>query len=200
MIEKIEKTLQSLEVAIDSLDFDPANSRVHDGRSIETLKASLARFGQVKPIVLHKNGRTVIAGNGLLQAAKELGWKKVAVVKTQLDKSESTAYSIADNRIAELSGWDDAALTRQIESLDSLDSVGWSGSEVEELLAITKFSTSEVEEVLNKKSDDGFTKFEIVLYKDDKQELMDVLNSIKKDHNIEKVSDSLMYLVRNFNE
>jgi ParB-like chromosome segregation protein Spo0J len=44
----------------------------------------------------------VIAGNGTLAAAVELGWKDIDVVETKLKGQEAVAFAIADNRTAEL--------------------------------------------------------------------------------------------------
>ena len=102
-------------VAIDSVHVDPANVRRHPERNLDAIKASLARFGQQKPIVVDANG-VVRAGNGTLEAAKSLGWTKIAIVRTDLANSEATAFSIADNRTAELAEWDDSGLGRDAAS------------------------------------------------------------------------------------
>ena len=85
------------EVEIASLSADPANVRQHSPRNIETIKASLRRFGQQKPIVVDQHG-IVRAGNGTLAAAIALGWTSIRIVRTNLAGSEATAYAIADNR------------------------------------------------------------------------------------------------------
>lgn len=115
---EIHKSLQSFAVDIESLQHDPVNARVHTKKNLAAIKSSLTRFGQVKPIVLHKNGKTVIAGNGTLVAARELGWKKIAAVKSNLEEAEATAFGIADNRTAELATWDDSVLDDLLASLD----------------------------------------------------------------------------------
>ena len=93
-------------VSIDSLQFDPANVRKHGEKNLAAIKSSLARFGQQKPIVVDANG-VCRAGNGTLAAAKALGWKEVAIVRSPLAGAEATAYAIADNRTSELAEWDD---------------------------------------------------------------------------------------------
>ena len=50
-------------VALAKLALDPRNARRHPERNLESIKASLARFGQQKPIVVDADGVTV-AGNG----------------------------------------------------------------------------------------------------------------------------------------
>jgi len=125
-------------VSIDSLSFDPANVRKHGERNLATIKASLLRFGQQKPIVVDANG-VVRAGNGTLAAAKELGWKEIAVVRSTLAGSEATAYAIADNRTAELAEWDEDALAETLSALQCedealLDAAGFDSAELSKMI------------------------------------------------------------------
>jgi ParB-like chromosome segregation protein Spo0J len=125
-------------VPIDSIHADPANVRRHPERNLDAIKASLARFGQVKPIVVDAKG-IVRAGNGTLEAARALGWDTIAVVRTGLKGSEATAYAIADNRTAELAEWDDIGLAETLRALQSEDfdlaAVGYDAAEVDALIA-----------------------------------------------------------------
>jgi ParB-like chromosome segregation protein Spo0J len=125
-------------VPIDSIHADPANVRRHPERNLGAIKASLARFGQVKPIVVDAKG-IVRAGNGTLEAARALGWEKIAVVRTDLKGTEATAYAIADNRTAELAEWDDQGLAETLRALQSedfdLEAVGYDAAEVDALIA-----------------------------------------------------------------
>jgi DNA modification methylase len=109
-------------VAIESLALDPQNARTHSKRNLDAIAASLNKFGQRKPIVVH-NG-VVIAGNGTLEAAKSLGWKEIAVSVCPADWDTDTAkaYALADNRSSELAEWDDAILATQLLDLDEM---GW---------------------------------------------------------------------------
>lgn len=116
---------------IDSITPDPANLRRHNERSLAAVAASLARFGQQKPIVIDRKG-VVIAGHGVLGAARRLGWKQVAVIESRLGGVERIAYGIADNRTAELSEWDEGALIATLREMDAtLQSV--TGFDVDDL-------------------------------------------------------------------
>ena len=93
-------------VPLSTLSFDPANLRKHGRRNLDAIKASLRRFGQQKPIVVDAKG-IVLAGNGTLAAAQELGWTEIKIVRTDLAGTQATAFGIADNRSAELAEWDE---------------------------------------------------------------------------------------------
>src|ERR1700722_1081070 len=94
---------------IDSLKPDPANARRHPQRNIDAIIASLARFGQQKPIVVDGAG-VVRAGNGTLAAAKALGWTHIDVVRSELPAADLAAFAVVDNRTAELAQWDNELL------------------------------------------------------------------------------------------
>lgn len=135
-------TLTSEEVSIDDLKFDASNVRKHPEKNLEALKASLERFGQQLPILVSPDG-VVLAGNGRLEAAKALGWTHIKVVRTTLSGAEATAYSIADNRTAELAGWDLDGLDLMLRDLASngvdLAAVGFTTGDLEKLLGPTEF-------------------------------------------------------------
>lgn len=126
------------QVSVNDLSTDPANARKHDDRNIETIVSSLSRFGQQKPIVVDSSG-VVRAGNGTLEAAKRLGWDTIAVVYSDLQGSEATAYAIADNRTAELAEWDNDMLAAALEGLQLdddalLEAAGFDADELAEVL------------------------------------------------------------------
>lgn len=127
---------------VEDLANDPNNVRQHNERNIAAIVSSLRRFGQRKPIVVNPEG-IVIAGNGLLEAARRLKWEKVAVVATDLVGAEATLFGIADNRTAELSNWDYDGLDETLKGLGSLpdidpdemlDSIGFTPTELDKLL------------------------------------------------------------------
>jgi ParB-like chromosome segregation protein Spo0J len=107
---------------IKNLQADPNNARTHDKRNLNAIAASLEKFGQRKPIVITPDG-TVLAGNGTMTAAKQLGWKELEVSITPKDWDYATAkaYALADNRTAELADWDQSVLASQLVDLQTED-------------------------------------------------------------------------------
>jgi site-specific DNA-methyltransferase (adenine-specific) len=87
---------------------------------VASVKRSLQRFGQRKPIVVRADG-TVEAGNTTLKAALELGWDQIAAVAFDDDEAVAKAFALADNRTSELGAFDLAALTAMAVEVHAVD-------------------------------------------------------------------------------
>jgi DNA modification methylase len=109
--------------AIADLRPDSRNARKHGKRNLATIRASLEQFGQQRAAVIRSDG-TVLAGNGMLEAALSLGWSDLAVtvVPNEWSDEQARAYALADNRTGELAEWDVAVLD---EHLVELEVAGW---------------------------------------------------------------------------
>lgn len=141
----IVENLQGLATPVDELHLLEGNPRVGD---VASVAASLARFGQRKPIVARTDG-TVIAGNHTLQAARQLGWTHIAVVRVDDDDATAKAFALADNRTAELGGYDDQALDAMVREVLEFDAelladTGWAGEDLEALLATSQVQLAPV--------------------------------------------------------
>lgn len=142
-MHNVHESLHQLLVQVASLNHDPANARKHGARNLEAIRASLAKFGQLKPIVVQRQGMIVRAGNGTLDAARALGWTEIAAVVVDQGDVEATAFAIADNRTAELATWDDRVLGTLLSSLStevSFDAActGFNQHEIAKLSKIAK--------------------------------------------------------------
>ena len=118
-LDYIVKGLRPLAVPIESLELDPRNARTHDDANLRSISGSLAKFGQREPLVVNKTNNQVEAGNGRLIVARELGWTHIAVVWVEDAPAAQSGFSIADNRTAELAGWNDALLADLIAEIQA---------------------------------------------------------------------------------
>lgn len=99
----------------------PGNARKHSTRQLNQLVASLREFGFVNPVLVDAHN-TIIAGHGRVAAAKKLGLTQVPTLRIDhLSEAQKKAYIIADNRLAELAGWDNELLRAELKELISLD-------------------------------------------------------------------------------
>lgn len=105
---------------VEDLKVDPRNTRTHSKDQLKVLVASLQQFGWTNPILIHKN--QIVAGHGRLMAAIELGYKRVPTISLDdMTDTQRRAYVIADNRTAELAGWDTALLKSELSELVMID-------------------------------------------------------------------------------
>jgi len=97
------------------------NARTHSDDQVAQIAASIAEFGFTNPILAGSDG-VIVAGHGRLAAAHKLGLEVVpVVVLDHLSPTQRRALVIADNRIAENAGWDDAMLRIEIAALQDDD-------------------------------------------------------------------------------
>lgn len=115
------------------------NARTHSDEQVAQIAASIVEFGFTNPILVGSDG-VIVAGHGRLAAARKLQLQTVpVVVLDHLTPTQRRALVIADNRIAENAGWDDAILRAELEALQEagydLDLTGFDPDALAELLA-----------------------------------------------------------------
>ncbi|GAA4782707.1 site-specific DNA-methyltransferase [Lysobacter hankyongensis] len=115
------------------------NARTHSDEQVAQIAASIVEFGFTNPCLVGADG-VLVAGHGRLLAARKLGLETVpVVVLDHLTPTQRRALVLADNRIAENAGWDDAMLRTELEALQAdgfdLDLTGFDPDALAELLA-----------------------------------------------------------------
>ena len=115
------------------------NARTHSDEQVAQIAASIAEFGFTNPILAGADG-VIVAGHGRLAAAHKLGLELVPVVVLEhLSPTQRRALVIADNRIAENAGWDEAMLRIELVTLQDDDFdvslTGFDADALAELLA-----------------------------------------------------------------
>ena len=97
------------------------NARTHSDEQVAQIAASIVEFGFTNPILAGSDG-IIVAGHGRLAAAQRLGLEQVpVVVLDHLTPTQRRALIIADNRIAENSGWDPELLRLELGALQDDD-------------------------------------------------------------------------------
>jgi DNA modification methylase len=115
------KDLRIETVAVSSLRPYARNPRTHTKKQIRQIADSIRTFGWTNPILVDAEGG-VIAGHGRLEAAKLLGIEHVPTIRLEdMSEAQKRAYVIADNRLAEIAGWDDDLLAVELQALCEID-------------------------------------------------------------------------------
>ncbi|MBI2717227.1 MAG: site-specific DNA-methyltransferase [Rhizobiales bacterium] len=114
------------------------NAKTHDADQVAKIAASMAEFGWTVPVLVSGDGE-LIAGHGRILAATQLGLTEAPViVLDHLSEAQRRAYRIADNKLTELGGWDEALLSRELQDLLSddydLSLIGFEDGELDRLL------------------------------------------------------------------
>jgi hypothetical protein len=136
---------------VDQLRPHPGNPRRNDGAPVAFVADSIRRFGFPAPIVVAAGEGLVVAGHTRLKAIRVIldaepgftlpgapGAGFVPVVDHPFaSAAEAVAYMVADNRTAELAGWDEPALGAILDELGTggadLVALGWADTDLDTL-------------------------------------------------------------------
>lgn len=124
-----------------------ANNPRNNSEAVEKVAESIREFGFKNPIIVDKDN-VIISGHTRLEAAKRLDLEMVPVVVADLDPESARAFRIADNRTAELAGWDFWKLEEELDEIErDMTVFGFDSrdlDDIEDLLAPTeKFEKKE---------------------------------------------------------
>ena len=136
----LSRDLSTRLVDLDSLRPLGRPTRKHPAHQIRKLEASITQFGLVVPIVIDDAGH-VVAGFGLVLAAKNLGLDKIpAITIADLSKAKLRALRLVLNRLSEDSSWDREAVRLEFSEILQLE------ADID--LQITGFEVGEIDVAL----------------------------------------------------
>lgn len=121
-------------IAIDLLVPYARNTRTHSDQQLGQIANSIKEFGFTNPVLIDADGG-IIAGHGRVIGARKLGLTEVPCIRlAHLTEVQKRAYVIADNKLSDLSGWDDELLALELGDLKELafdlDLLGFSADEL----------------------------------------------------------------------
>lgn len=134
---------------VDQLREHPRNYRDHPERQLEHLAQSIREHGLYRNVVVARDG-TILAGHGVVLAAKRLGMEELPVVRLPIGPDDPKALKIltADNELGMLAGIDDRGLTELLREIRDVDIDGLFGTGYDEaMLAQLVFKTRSREEI-----------------------------------------------------
>ena len=129
------------------------NARTHSDAQVGQIAASIREWGWTNPVLVDEAG-TIIAGHGRVLAAQKLGLTEAPVMVAKgWSEAQRRAYILADNKLAENAGWDDALLKVELSDLQGfgfdLALIGFGEDDLARMLDTTEGHTDpdEVPEV-----------------------------------------------------
>src|SRR6185437_7893640 len=135
--EHLELTINKMPAS--ALHANPSNARTHSKRQIRQIAESITAFGFTNPVLVDKENR-ILAGHGRVEAAKLLGIAEVPTITLdRLTTEQIRAYVVADNKLAELAGWN-----REIRAIELQERLA-----IEDLdVTVTGFEVAEIDLIL----------------------------------------------------
>lgn len=122
-------------VAVSELRPHPRNYRSHPDDQMEHLMESIREHGLYRNVVVARDG-TILAGHGVVEAARRMGLETIPVARLDLAPDDPRALKVltGDNGIAHLGVIDDRALTELLREVMEADEDGLLGTGYDEMM------------------------------------------------------------------
>jgi DNA modification methylase len=136
-LDRLVKQLEIEHVAVEVLRAPTRQLRRHSERKLAKLQANIRRFGFLCPLLAGADNELIV-GVARLQVARRMGLKRVPLIRaSHLSPEDIRIFRIADNRLTELSDWDEDNLGLELKELSALD-LGFS-------LELSAFDAAEID-------------------------------------------------------
>lgn len=130
----MKEKLQIVYLPINDIKPYEKNARKHESLDVNAIATSIQKFGMCDPIGIWSKDNIIVEGHGRLLALKQLGYDTAPCIRLDhLTDEERKAYTLAHNKTAELSSWDQEILIEELESLKEsfdLTDLGFSEKEI----------------------------------------------------------------------
>jgi len=74
--------------------------------AVGAIAGSIQQFGYLSPIIVQKGTYRILAGHGRLKALRERGAQEIPVIVADVTDQQADAYTIADNKLTDMSEFD----------------------------------------------------------------------------------------------
>ena len=130
------------QVSIDKIKPHPRNYKVHPPDQLEHLQQSIQENG-ISRNVLVANDFTILAGHGIVEAAKLLGLTSVPILRLDLPPDSTKAIKLltADNEVSHLAETNAREMSELLKELlveDDLLGTGYDKQKIENLLMVSR--------------------------------------------------------------
>ncbi len=127
---------QLTEVPVADLVPHPRNYRSHPATQIERIVRSLEQHGLYRPVVIQAGTNRIIAGHGVVEAAKQQGAETILAMVLEVSDAKAQQILIDDNALANHAEDDDALLADLLSELQGTEHepAAYNAQEIEALL------------------------------------------------------------------
>lgn len=179
--------MQVREIEVSRLRPWEGNPRLNDD-AVDAVVRSIKAFGFNVPILCDRD-LNIIAGHTRWKAAQRLGLGRVPVIVIDMTSEQRRAFSVADNKTAEIAEWNFPRLQEVLEELQSegidLTSLGYSEAELRALLEPeADFDWDAFDLQLASAHPQAFVLLPVKVRREMRDALMHAINQYARDHGI----------------
>lgn len=205
----IPKQLRENMIKVDDLVPYSKNPRKHGKKSQDQLIAAIKKFGFQEPIRINQDNM-IIAGHGRRLAAIELGMDEVPFILEYTEtEQEYIEMVVSDNKVAELSKWDNSLLKESMEYLEQLQDAelhvpGFSDEDLDKIFGTV------VKETLENKADFGesgeveidddarVTSMTLKMTVNQHKKVKEVMGAIMRENGFETLGECMVHMISKF--
>ena len=140
--------MQIHDISISLLREYDNNPRNNDG-AVDAVAASIREFGFKVPVIVDGDN-VIVAGHTRVKAARKLGMSAVpCIIADDLTPEQIRAFRLADNKTAELAGWDFTKLEEELLEISNqfdMSAFGFDMSDFEEEKKVVEDEVPEVDQ------------------------------------------------------
>ena len=178
------------------------NPRIISDKAIKECAKSIKNHGMRQVISIDSNN-IIIAGHTRLLACKSLGISEVPCVVYDDTQEKIDAYRLADNKVGELTQWEDNFLQQELKKLEDLQ-IEVAGFNLQDDDAFNSFDDLIDKDI--KLDEAGYSAKEltnqvpIIFYmeEEERKAVMDCIEIIRRDLHLDTKTQALMELVRRY--
>ena len=177
------------------------NPRIISDRAIKECAKSIKQHGIRQVISIDKNN-IIVAGHTRLLACKSLGINEVPCVVYEDSQEKIDAYRLADNKVGELTQWEDNFLQQELKKLEDLNiEVAGFGFKDDAFDSFDDLIDKEVKlDEVGYSAKELTNQVPLIFYMEEEERtaVMDCIEIIRRNLHLDTKTQALMELVRRY--
>ena len=174
------------------------NPRVISETAINEVAKSIKQHGFQQCIVIDEHN-VVVAGHTRLLAAKQIGMEEVPCKIQKDSEDQINAYRLADNKVGELTTWEDKTLQIELDKLTGMEVAGFQPEHMDFVQFDDSQSEVDIDEPQAGYHASDLTQLVPITFyldKEDRAEIMEKLEKVRDNENLQTKSNALLFIMR----